>query len=292
MVARFDPRVQEPKPALQPFGDRDTGHKGLVFQSALSPTGDRIATASEDGTVRVWRASNPKAPPIVLKGHDNSVFSVGFHPTEPWLASASSDETLRIWRLEPALNAGKEMIDTGPLAGGTLPTDGILARAEGRELTWEGSDLDGDLKVAGGWLEPSIVLGKPRDFTHAVAGVFAPGADHVLVAPAYGRPLLYDLAQPEAPVAVLGDTEMVWRTAAFADGLGQPMAATSEGEQFTWRYFPEREALIDFAKQSLPRMDEGDAPIELRDDQLCSLGLRPFDECTNPATLASSFEAE
>lgn len=75
------------------------GHKKRVRQVSFSPDGLRLATASDDGTVRVWdlMTGNPLA---VLKGHEGAVNSINFSSNGKYLASASADKTIRLWDVE------------------------------------------------------------------------------------------------------------------------------------------------------------------------------------------------
>ena len=61
-----------------------------------SPDGSRIATASKDGTARVWDAQTGDEI-LALKGHNNEVTSVCWSPDGSRIATASSDTTARIW---------------------------------------------------------------------------------------------------------------------------------------------------------------------------------------------------
>ena len=72
-------------------------HTFEVRQVLFLPDG-RLASCSNDWTVRVWDTQGRRAP-IVLKGHSNWVLAVALLPNG-WLASASSDLTIKMWDLE------------------------------------------------------------------------------------------------------------------------------------------------------------------------------------------------
>jgi WD40 repeat protein len=63
---------------------------------AFSPDGQRLASASEDGTVKVWDAATGQES-LTLKGHTEAVYSVAFSPDGQRLASASQDKTVKVW---------------------------------------------------------------------------------------------------------------------------------------------------------------------------------------------------
>ena len=73
------------------------GHTAAVRSVAFSPDGKRLASASEDGTVRVWERHDGAARGPALKGHTAAVPSVAFSPDGKRLASASEDRTVRVW---------------------------------------------------------------------------------------------------------------------------------------------------------------------------------------------------
>ncbi len=70
-------------------------HDGPVNSVVVAPNGKTIATASDDGLVRLfnWKGKLLKT----LEGHDAPVRSLAFSPDGQVLASASDDRTIRLW---------------------------------------------------------------------------------------------------------------------------------------------------------------------------------------------------
>jgi WD40 repeat protein len=95
-----------PRPRLDPawpmpdqsdsVGPEPHGHSGGVTSCAFSPNGSLFATASDDGTARLWRLPS-FVEDRVLKGHTGGVWCCSFSPDGTLLATASADRTARIW---------------------------------------------------------------------------------------------------------------------------------------------------------------------------------------------------
>jgi WD40 repeat protein len=74
---------------------RFTGHEKFVYKAAFSPDSRRLASCSQDRTVRLWQINGGACQ--VLRGHTDEVYAVAFHPDGTRLATAGRDRAVWIW---------------------------------------------------------------------------------------------------------------------------------------------------------------------------------------------------
>jgi cytochrome c len=105
-------------------------HDGAVNAVAILNDG-RLATASEDGRVALWRAGQEK-PAALFEGHKSPVVALAISPDGKTLASASWDWTVRLWPL-----AGGE---PRVLEGHQQSVNGVAFMPDGQALVSAGYD--------------------------------------------------------------------------------------------------------------------------------------------------------
>jgi WD40 repeat protein/energy-coupling factor transporter ATP-binding protein EcfA2 len=234
------------------IADHNLNNTGF-FSASFDPSGQRIATTSDDGSVRIWEPGNPDKPDLILRGSRGATWTVEFSRETGLLASASG-ESVRIWTLTPALHPST-LTDAPNLFGAV------------RSFELQ----DGALTLhIGEWRD--VTLDDPRPGQDVAAAAVSKDGNYVLVAEKEKTLKLYNLSASQAPVAKFEVPGGEWKAVGFLSEPDRMVGETTKGEFFAWPFFKDRNTLIAFAKKSLP-IDQNLKTIELSQEDKCRFGV-------------------
>jgi WD40 repeat protein/tRNA A-37 threonylcarbamoyl transferase component Bud32 len=108
------------------------GHNAAVFDVAFSPDGQRLASASRDGTVKVWDVYEGSEL-LTCQGHTHTVMAVTFSADGARLASASFDWTAKLWDASTG-----RLLQT--MTGHTQPVRDVAINPDGTRLATASND--------------------------------------------------------------------------------------------------------------------------------------------------------
>jgi hypothetical protein len=91
----------------------------------VSPDGGFVASASWDGTLKIWDVSK-RATPATLRGHTDRVWRCAISPDGAFIASASADKTVRIWDVASGSEQRAFRAHTHPVRCCAVSPDGAL----------------------------------------------------------------------------------------------------------------------------------------------------------------------
>jgi len=103
---------------------------GEIYDIAFSPSGDRFATAREDGKVRIWNLKT-KALETVINAHASDVLCLAYS-SQGLLATGGLDQTVKLWDLNTFRQVGEHQNFSAQVNDVRFSPDGnILAAVSG-----------------------------------------------------------------------------------------------------------------------------------------------------------------
>jgi WD40 repeat protein/energy-coupling factor transporter ATP-binding protein EcfA2 len=178
-----------------PLGAPLAGHQAGVDPVVISPTGKYAATASEDGTAKIW--SVPVGKLITTLGHDDEVTAAAFSPDVSGLFATGSGPKIYLWNLKDP--AHPQAIGA-PLPGDKEEAVVSLAFCPGRQLLIGGEE-GGHVRI---WnlADPTraVLVGRPLiGNADAVDSVACSAHGSLLAVAGTGMIKMWDLAVPDSP---------------------------------------------------------------------------------------------
>jgi WD40 repeat protein len=242
----------------QPFPLRVGARREPHLEVRWSPKGRKLATAHQDGTVKIWEAATGR-PLAILRGHTGDVWTAAWSPDGRRLASGGRDATVRVWDAEEGRLLATFAGNDGPVASVSWSPDGqrLACGREGAPVTvWDvatGSKRviavegygpawapDGDRVAAGGRYKISLhdpdtgrlLGGWQTSFDHPNLPVWSPDGRRVASVSDYAVEV-HEAADGRARFPPLRHTQPVDALAWSPDGK-QLAAATRDGGVHLW----------------------------------------------------------
>ncbi|OQV10217.1 WD domain-containing protein, partial [Cladophialophora immunda] len=176
----------------------------LVNNVVFSPDGSRVASGSDDKTVRVWDVQTGECQ-HTLEGHSDWVRDVVFSPDGSRVVSGSDDNTVRVWDLQTGAamlcyqtdtysnhvefsDSGSNILINGQVV--TIPRNSPPATVAALSSS-SNSVSDGELRIIGDWImwTSRRILWLPPEYR---PGSWVSKSDSLIIGSSSGRVIFVD----------------------------------------------------------------------------------------------------
>lgn len=188
------------------LGQAEDGHSSWVESTAFSPDGALLATASLDGTARIWDVGNGRLV-HTLAGHVGPVYDQDFSPDGRWLATLGADTVVMIWDVA----TGQRIKTISTNSDGTsldYSPDGsriAVTSYSGIATLWDSQSG-----------ERLLTIGEHSGVLEGVA--FSPDGSRLALASTDNTASIWDLAAGKPPLILRGHSAPVMSVAFSPDG--------------------------------------------------------------------------
>ncbi|MEU6440881.1 hypothetical protein [Streptomyces sp. NPDC047046] len=195
MMPTVEARTSMLQAAMSPVHVTLAGHDGRINELAYRKDGAMLASASQDGTVRLWHTRDPYHPKAGAILRTGSAGGLGWSPDGRYL-SAVTGSALYVWDVsdpDHPRQVARKAADVGVFNHTSWSRDGhtlAVPNTRGQVLLW-------DLRHPA---EPSVTTLRVADKAKDVyASVFQPGTSVLAVFTEGGVLRLWDLTEPDRP---------------------------------------------------------------------------------------------
>ncbi len=224
-----------PEPAaasdLSPGIERTFLHATAVRDVEFSSDGQRLATASADGEVKIWRVGDGTLMQTLT--HPSGVTSVAFSPDGEWLATGADDGQVRRWRVDDgtlvqALTA-RSQPDAASGRGEAAGSGGLAVRTVAVSPDGQSLAAAGDGQTISVWHMPDGVMTQTLGgHTMPVSAIgFSPDGQ-LLASGSLDQSLRLWRLDGSVPVRSIARQTQAIETIAFGAG-GQLLASGGDG---------------------------------------------------------------
>lgn len=201
-----------------------TGHSGPLNSAVFNTAGDRVLTASDDGTARLWDVDNPAVPLQTFREHGDWISSAVFNVAGDRVLTASADGNAWLWD-----------VNNGETPLRTFKGDGVVVRSAVFNTAGD-RVLIAFLDVAQIWdSNRGTLLQTFTGHTGLVnTAVFNTDGDRVLTASDDGTARLWDIADGKKSLRTFSGHQDTVNSAVFNAAGDRVLTASDDGTTRLW----------------------------------------------------------